>query len=165
MTKPVFLKTLSAIFFLSILFSCSPGISSSIAVKPSDAVVSGSMEKDILGYVNQHRRSIGLSSLQMVDIAAQQAYNHSKNMALRNTGFGHDGFDQRISMISKSAGRISASAENVAYGELSASGVVKGWLNSPAHKRNMEGSYTYTGIGVYKDRQGTIYFTQIFYRK
>ena len=165
MTKPVFLKSLTIIFFLGILFSCSRSISSSIAAKPADEISSGSMEKDILGYVNQHRRSIGLSILQMVDVAAQQAYNHSKNMALRKTGFGHNGFDQRMLVISKTVGSISASAENVAYGELSAAEVVKVWLNSPNHKKNMEGSYMYTGIGVYKDRQGTIFFTQIFYRK
>jgi uncharacterized protein YkwD len=60
---------------------------------------------------------------------------------------------------------MSASAENVAYGQLSAQAVVKGWINSAPHRKNMEGNYTLTGIGLYKDRKGVIYFTQIFLRK
>lgn len=63
----------------------------------------------------------------------------------------------------KNNGWITASAENVAYGQLSAKEVVKGWLNSPGHKKkNIEDNYTLTGIGVYTDKKGVIFFTQIF---
>ena len=56
-------------------------------------------------------------------------------------------------------------AENLAYGELSAEAVVKGWINSPGHKKNIEGNYTLTGIGTYQDAKGVIYFTQLFMRQ
>jgi uncharacterized protein YkwD len=45
---------------------------------------------------------------------------------------------------------------------MSAKEVVEGWLNSPGHKRNIEGDFTLTGIGVAKNNKGIIYYTQIF---
>jgi uncharacterized protein YkwD len=165
MIKSVLLKSLLGGFVLMIALSCSRGISSSASAKPATSVVSSHMDNDILGYINQHRRSIGRAPLEMLGAASEQAYIHSKEMALHKTGFGHDGFDTRVAHIIISAGRMSAWAENVAYGNQSAEEVVKGWLNSPPHKKNIEGNYTLTGIGVYKDRDGTIFFTQIFLKK
>jgi len=52
--------------------------------------------------------------------------------------------------------------ENVAFGNLSARAVVNDWLKSPGHKRNIEGNYKFTGIGVTRNMQNQIYFTQIF---
>ncbi|MCW3088425.1 MAG: hypothetical protein JWQ78_1811 [Sediminibacterium sp.] len=124
-----------------------------------------SLDNSILANVNAHRRSMGLQSLQMLPAASSQAYIHSRNMATGRTGFGHDGFSQRIAAIEKTLGRSSASAENVAYGSLSAKGVFDVWLNSPSHRKNMEGNYNLTGIGTYKDSRGTTYFTQIFLRR
>ena len=60
---------------------------------------------------------------------------------------------------------MKASAENVAFGKLSAEGVVKGWINSPRHRKNIEGDYMYMGVGVAKDSKGISFFTQIFIRK
>jgi uncharacterized protein YkwD len=57
-----------------------------------------------------------------------------------------------------------AVAENVAFGSSTAKEVVDGWLNSPGHKKNIEGNYKLTGIGVARDQQAKLYFTQIFAR-
>jgi uncharacterized protein YkwD len=166
----VVMKNLVCLLVLAGLLSCAPKLSPSVEPEPAPApeVVSSTlstpMDESILRYINDYRRSKGLSSLQPLDAATQQAYLHSKNMATGKTGFGHSGFKQRVAVIQKTTG-VSASAENVAYGQLSAKEVVKGWINSPGHKRNIEGKYTLTGIGTYKDREGTIYFTQIFISK
>ena len=56
-------------------------------------------------------------------------------------------------------------AENVGYnmGYSDPAGrVVERWLNSPGHKKNIEGNYNLTGIGVIQADQVTYYFTQIF---
>ena len=127
--------------------------------------VSSNMVKDILMYVNQHRKSVGLAPLQLMDAATTQSVKHSADMAFSRTTFGHDGFDDRMSSISKSIGQVSAMAENVAYGHLSAKEVVDLWINSPPHKKNMEGNYNFTGIGLSQTKDGTIFFTQIFIRK
>lgn len=145
-----------------LLSSCAPRQAQTDA---EPVVHTASMEKDILYYVNRHRESIGKPALTLLSEASLQAYKHSRNMANGKTAFGHDGFDQRMQQIKKSFGWISASAENVAYGQLSAREVVNGWLNSPGHRRNIEGDYRYTGIGFYQNKKGVIYFTQLFLRK
>ncbi len=133
--------------------------------KELSAVDLAGIEQDILYYVNQHRKSVGLPSLQPVAIASEEADKHSMDMAKKVTAFGHEGFDERITYISKQIGTLAAAAENVAYGELTAQQVVDGWLHSAGHKKNIEGDYSLTGIGVEKDSKGTIFYTQIFLRK
>lgn len=123
------------------------------------------MEESILYYVNVYRRSHGLGSLQPLDVASQQAFNHSRNMATGRTAFGHDGFSTRVDNVRNAVGFVSAAAENVAYGNMSAKEVVDGWLHSSGHRKNIEGNYNQTGIGISQDRQGVLYFTQLFIRK
>jgi uncharacterized protein YkwD len=149
------------------LLSCSPAqpIAETTPTPVTYHVVRSKMNDDILYYVNQHREALGLGKLQAFDAATEQAYNHSKNMATGKIAFGHNGFEDRINAIMKSEGRMSASAENVAYGNLTAREVVKGWLNSPGHRKNIEGNYALTGIGTYIDRRGVVFFTQIFLRR
>lgn len=123
------------------------------------------MNERILQLVNQHRRSIGKGDLKMIDVASAQALQHSKDMMNGRTPFGHDGFDTRANAVKNSIGFINGAAENVAYGQMSAEEVVDGWLHSPGHKRNIEGDYNLTGIGVAQNRDGVIYFTQLFVLK
>ncbi len=86
-------------------------------------------------------------------------------MASKETAFGHDGFEDRVKLISIKLGRLLLSAENVAYGKISPRQVVDIWLKSPGHRRNIEGKYLLTGIGIAKANDGTFYFTQIFATK
>jgi uncharacterized protein YkwD len=123
------------------------------------------MEQSILYYINQYRTSVGLPKLEMVNAASEQATKHSIEMADRSTPFGHDGFDDRMDNIARKIGLVHASAENVAYGKLTAKEVVDLWLNSPGHKKNIEGNYALTGIGIARDKNGLIFYTQIFLRK
>lgn len=165
MTNSVFLKNAFFLMVSMALLSCTtPQAATVFDPSPTVEVAASGMEASILQYVNDHRRSKGLASLQRLPIVDQQSAEHSRNMATGKTAFGHDGFEKRIETIKKSVGWISASSENVAYGKLSAKEVVKGWLNSPGHKKNIEGNYRYTGIGFYKDKKGVIFFTQIFFR-
>jgi len=122
------------------------------------------LEKDVFRLINEHRESIGLPPLEWVNSASVEASRHSNNMALRKTGFGHEGFEDRVSRLRGSIGNITAAAENVAYGKLTAEEVTEGWLHSPGHKKNIEGNYTMTGIGISTDSRGVLFFTQIFLR-
>ena len=83
-------------------------------------------------------------------------------MLTHKTPFGHEGFNERIDLIRKHLGPLHVVAENVAEGPMSAREVVDGWLHSPGHRRNIEGDFRLTGIGVATARNGMIYFTQIF---
>jgi len=135
--------------------------SSDMLVKPASAA-SASMSSEILRYVNQHRRSIGLPALQANSFISSVALGHSRDMLSGKTPFGHEGFRDRIDLIRKKLGPIHVAAENVASGPMSAREVVDGWLHSPGHRRNIEGDFRLTGIGLAFRADGMIYFTQIF---
>ena len=85
-------------------------------------------------------------------------------MASGKTPFGHSGFNDRSAYLNKKMGPITLIAENVASGQMSAGEVVDGWLHSPGHRRNIEGNFKFTGIGLARGRNGMIYYTQIFTR-
>ena len=136
-------------FLLSIaLFSVKPPVSS--------------LSADILRFVNDHRRAIGLRPLQPNSYISSVALGHSRDMLTGKTPFGHEGFRDRIDLIRKRLGPLHVAAENVASGPMTAREVVDGWLHSPGHRRNIEGDFLLTGIGVAVARNGNIYFTQIF---
>jgi uncharacterized protein YkwD len=120
------------------------------------------LEQAVFQQVNAYRARQSLPVLRWDERLAQQSRQHSQTML--NSGLGHAGFEQRLA-----ATRLpwSAAAENVAYnyGELDpTTRAVQGWLSSPGHRRNLEGSFTLTGIGVARNARGEIAFTQIFLR-
>ncbi len=120
------------------------------------------LNAQILFYVNKYRASKGLPALQANKLMDSLAEMHSQQMADGTIPFGHDGFEDRVATYSKLRGRVSAAAENVAYGNLDAEGVVNGWIHSPGHRKNMEGKYSLSGIGTAPGKGGVIYFTQFF---
>ena len=130
----------------------------------SPTTSSSKFAEDILANVNQYRHSKGLAALVLNNVISAEADTHSRGMADGRVEFGHDGFSGRIQRISSQLGAAKQSAENVAFGNLSAEQVVSNWINSPAHRQNIEGNFTLTGIGIAKNKKGVIYFTQIFIR-
>ncbi len=127
--------------------------------RPTYAITA--LETEILQYVNDDRKEHGLVALQMNDLESNLAFTHSRDMAGGKVKFGHDGFNARAKTIQKKLGSTEV-GENVASGPMTAREVVDGWLNSPGHKKNIEGNFTLTGIGYARDNKGDIYFTQIF---
>jgi uncharacterized protein YkwD len=120
---------------------------------------------DILRIVNEHRAKKRLPPLTIHNAISAEAERHSHNMATGKIPFGHEGFDERMERVSRKVTSSFAWAENVASGPLGAEAVVDLWLHSPGHKKNIEGNYNLTGIGISKNRDGELYFTQIFVRQ
>ena len=86
---------------------------------------------------------------------------HSRDMAEGRVAFGHDGFRTRMARM---PGSVRAAAENVAMNHGSgdvAKTAVRGWIDSPGHRRNLLGTYTECGIGVH-EHHGRFYLTQLF---
>jgi len=118
---------------------------------------------DILYLVNEHRVSLGLSTIERdQQYASAYAVKHTKYM-IDMDRINHDNFGVRSAGL-KDRGAIRV-GENVAYGYTSAEDVVLAWLNSPSHKDIIEGNYTHSGFGVIPNENGTFYFTQLFYSK
>jgi uncharacterized protein YkwD len=114
--------------------------------------------------INQYRASKKLSPLNVDRRISQQARIHSLNMASGKVKFSHDGFDGRAKAI---AIPYQSVAENVAYNMGFSDPVrnaVDGWIKSEGHRKNMEGQFNLTGIGIAKNAKGEYYFTQLFVR-
>ena len=144
---------------LTVLFTLSPGRVFSHYQRHGHSRVT---PEEVLHYVNVYREGRGLKPLKMNSTISYVAEGHSAEMAHRSIPFGHAGFDNRAHRLSKELSPVHATAENVAYGNVSARKVVDLWIHSSGHRRNMLGNYNLTGIGIASDRHGALYFTQIF---
>ena len=136
------------------------------AAKPAQPIENDTtIQNAVLFYINEYRQQHGLSKLQMDNHIVAQAKKHSMEMANHSVPFGHKGFSQRIVTLRSQIKNAGAGGENVAFNYKTARQVVSNWVLSPGHKRNIVGHYNLTGIGVARDKQGRIYYTQIFILK
>jgi uncharacterized protein YkwD len=137
-----------------------------VVVTPStpivDANVAPGLEREIFDMVNEYRKTKKLAPLQTNAAIEYQARRHSMDMGTHRIPFGHQGLSFRIKYITEKVPGSTTVGENVAFGNLSARAVVNGWIKSTEHRKNMEGSFKYTGIGVTRNMQNQLYFTQIF---
>ena len=126
-----------------------------------------SMEQRIYELVNAHRTEIGLRPLQWSETAAIQCRLHSSRMATTDTWLGHKGFDDRVDAIAEHL-RYRRAGENVANNsgfDDPVTAVFSGWLESPDHRRNIEGDFDSTGTGSDRSLRGYFYYTQIFLKR
>jgi uncharacterized protein YkwD len=103
----------------------------------------------VVKLVNDWRTSHGCAALtedKRLDVAAQK---HSDDMST-NHYFSHTSQDGRTFVDrERNAGYPSPGGENIAEGYTSADAVMKGWLASDGHRRNIEDcSFTTIGMGV-----------------
>ena len=128
------------------------------------AATAAALELYVHELVNGHRATLGLKPLALIPEISDIARVHSRDMATGRVAFSHVGFDGRGAEISKSI-PYRTFAENVAmnYGlRTPGATAVSGWLQSPGHRRNIEGSFDLTGIGIVRSEDGTYFFTQLF---
>ena len=119
--------------------------------------------------VNEHRVSQGLKPLTFNSEISAVARRHSRDMAAGRVGFGHGGIESRRQEIAGFIARAGV-GENV-YTIMSSKilsyvgeKAVAGWLESPGHRRNIEGSYDLTGVGIAQGPGGEYFLTQLFVR-
>ncbi|KTD71144.1 putative transporter [Legionella steelei] len=146
---------LSSIFFN--LLPCAYAATAAKHVENDTAI-----QNAVLFYINEYRQQHGLSKLTMDNNIVIQAKQHSQDMASHRMSFGHQDFGKRIAKLRSQIKNTGGGAENVAYNYKTAQIVVSQWVRSPGHRRNIVGNYNLTGIGVARDKQGKLYYTQIF---
>ncbi len=120
-------------------------------------------EQRVLDLVNQFRRSRGLSDLRynpLLDNAAEKHANHMAGVRrMAHDGIGDGDAGGRI----RAEGFGRAWGENVATGQLSPEQVVREWIASPAHLRNLiDPKFTQLGVGYVTDEYGRSYWAQEF---
>lgn len=122
------------------------------------------VEREVITLVNRHRRTRRLPPLLLDPRITRQARLHSRAMATGRRAFGHDGFLARADAL-RSVMACQHAGENVAlqggYRD-AAETALDGWLDSPGHRRNIEGPFVMTGVGVVTDGAGILYVTQLF---
>ena len=115
--------------------------------------------------VNEHRIASGLQPLEYSEALATIARQHSHAIATGYEFFSHDGFEER-ERAAQGVVRLETVAENLALNNSSPASApvdaVAGWLDSPGHRKNMEGRFNLTGIGCARGKDGVFYFTQLF---
>lgn len=144
-----------------VLFILVTPLSLAIAA-PEDDHNDALMQKLILQQINEYRAKHHLNPLKLNAAASREAAKHSQAMANKSVPFGHSHFNERIKHLYREMNPCRGGAENVAYYQLNAKRLVDGWIASPGHRRNIEGHYNVTGIGIAHGKPGWGYFTQIF---
>ena len=121
------------------------------------------MADEILELINDHRSVHGFMVLEKDQgYASAFAVKHTKYM-INLKQVNHDNFFERSGAL-KNRGAIRV-GENVAYGYNTAENVVDAWLQSPSHKKIIEGAYTHSGFGVLKNADGQYFFTLLFHKQ
>ncbi|WP_417291609.1 CAP domain-containing protein [Corallibacter sp.] len=168
MKKPTILFLVVILTFLSV--SCSSDSSDDNMNQAAQTAVNDNVvapeakaiENDILDLINDYRIGKGLNPLNKRNIIKSQAFSHTEYMVNTNN-VSHDNFNQRRAYLINNAG-ASYVSENVAYGFTSAETVVNAWINSDAHRENIEGNYAYFDISAEQNSHGDWYYTNIFVR-
>ncbi|MFF4699128.1 CAP domain-containing protein [Streptomyces chattanoogensis] len=126
----------------------------------SAAPASGASAR-VVELVNNERSKAGCAPLVVNAKLTKAAQAHSKDMA-DHRNMSHTGSDGSSpgDRITRAGYDWSAYGENVAYGYATPESVMKGWMSSPGHKRNiLDCSFKEIGVGL---AQPGNYWTQDF---
>jgi uncharacterized protein YkwD len=150
--------------------SPSPSASPSSTPSPKPAGPSSKVlawEEEVLRLVNVERSKAGCGALHMDSRLRKAARDFSALMAAKNF-FDHvspDGSTFVDRVVRAGYPRRSAAAENIAYGYRDPAAVMKGWMESKGHRRNiLDCSYKAIGVGL-AYRKSQPYWTQDFGRQ
>jgi uncharacterized protein YkwD len=162
-------KMFRALLPLAIVFtmvSCSSNSSedNSTANKVVTTYNYNDTELKLITLINNHRQSIGLNALEVINHISYKSEEHNIYM-IDNKVVNHDYFQQRSDNLVTVLGATRV-GENIAYNYQNAESAFSAWMNSPAHKANIEGDYTHLGISVSIDpATGKKYYTNMFIKK
>jgi uncharacterized protein YkwD len=120
-------------------------------------------EQRLLELTNAERKKEDLPPLVPNAVLFKVARGHSENMA-RQEKLAHELDGKTPYMRIKAAGyRYHYAGENVASGDVELEDVVKGWMASPGHRKNILGrNFTEIGLGLATSERGDVYYTQVF---
>jgi uncharacterized protein YkwD len=136
---------------------------SSVAIAPAPAATfnTSAYQKNVLTYVNAHRRANGLAPLTLHWQLTSACQRHANDMGWMNrmTHVGSDGSNGGTRML-RAGFRWMMWGENIAVGYGASSSVVYAWMNSPGHRANiLNPRFRYMGLGITFAR-GTIWWCQ-----
>ena len=119
---------------------------------------------EIISLTNKERSSAGLAALKEDPALSYLARMKAEDMAQKGY-FSHTSptYGSAFDMMKDAGISYSYAGENIAKGQASPQSAMNGWMNSSGHRENILGSsFTHIGTGVAADKQGTLYWVQIF---
>lgn len=119
-------------------------------------------EAALFAMINEHRTSIQLNPLVFDSVSLYYAREHATYMASKGVT-SHAKFGKRAEQIAELSGAEFV-AENVAKEYETIELAFEAWLESNGHRKNIEGAYTHSAIGIVENNIGDLYFTQLFFR-
>ncbi len=119
----------------------------------------------MLDYVNNARHHAGLPALEQDEGLYEAAAIRARELSRVYSHTRPDGRNPG-SVIKDNGIPFRKAGENIAYGEgIDTQAFFTNWMNSPGHRRNiMSPDFEFTGIGRYQDRNGRVYWVQLFVR-
>jgi len=123
------------------------------------------LELETFRLINQYRTANKLPPFKWNEEIAKVARGHSQDMATGESDFGHEGFGDRVKVLKTKLIGLNGAGENVLKTDdpdQVAQTAVRVWLHSPHHLANIRGDFNCSGMGVWRDDKGMIYFTQFF---
>jgi uncharacterized protein YkwD len=145
-----------------------PGVSISTSTSTGSSFWSAT-ELQAVEQINQERRRVGCSPVQLNRELGTAAKQHSQNMS-QHRFFSHTGFDGSTFVErAKAAGYPYApTGEVIAAGYSTSSAAVKGWMDSKSHRDIiLTCANTDMGLGLYADpaSEWHYYWTAVFGRR
>ncbi|WP_407268321.1 SafA/ExsA family spore coat assembly protein [Radiobacillus sp. PE A8.2] len=121
------------------------------------------IEHQVIQLTNQERAKQGLPALTPDWELSRVARYKSQDMHDKGY-FSHNSptYGSPFTMMQNFGVNYRSAAENIARGQRTPQEVVRAWMNSPGHRKNILGSYTHIGVGYVKDGN---YWTQMFITK
>ncbi|WP_077736908.1 CAP domain-containing protein [Bacillus sonorensis] len=121
-------------------------------------------EKEVVELTNAERKKQGLKPLTLDENLSKVARTKSQDMK-DNNYFDHNSptYGSPFDMMKKFGITYRTAGENIAKGQRTPQEVVKAWMNSEGHRKNiMNPNFTHIGVGYVKDGN---YWTQQFIGK
>lgn len=126
-----------------------------------------SIESEVVRYTNQYRQNNGLSSVTIDWQLSRVARYKSRDM--RDKGyFSHNSptYGSPFKMMRDFNISYTRASENIAAGQNSARSVVRSWMNSSGHRKNiLDPNVTHIGVGYAEGGSYSTYWTQMFIKK
>lgn len=150
--------------------SAPPALRTTLAERSESAerVAISRVKKQVITLTNQRRTSRGCRPVRNHPALDRAAQRHSRKMAaaqrMSHQLPGEPALGQRVTRAGYT--NWTMLGENVAYGYPTPREVVRAWMQSSGHRRNiLKCGYKHIGIGLAEDNQGRPYWTQDFGRR
>jgi uncharacterized YkwD family protein/spore coat assembly protein SafA len=124
------------------------------------------LEIEVIRLVNAERARLGRPALAENSKISQAARTKSQDF-IKNNYFSHISptYGSPFDMLRSLGINFTAAAENIASGQRTAAEVMRFWMNSLGHRTNiLNPAYNQIGVGVARDNNGNLYWTQMFIR-